>query len=397
MGVATSRPSRVKSPPMRTRCFIVLVAGFLFAQPGLRAADAPVRVFDTPEGGIQPKLAVDDAGTVHLVYYRGKGEGGDLFYVRKERDQDFIKPIRVNSIPRSAIAAGTIRGAQLAIDNTRRPCVVWNSSGLIDEKSKRAPSMFFSRLRDDGSGFEPQRVISGEWSVDGGGAVAADARGTLYVLWHSAPLGKSEGERKIFLRTSTDNGRTFDPETTISPPEIGVCPCCAMQAATDRAGNLYVVFRAANEASDRDITLLTSTNRGVSFQHSTVARWQVQSCPMSSMALAEIPAGILIGWETRQQVYFGLIEKGTASVTRITSPPGQAPQRKHPIFAPSSDGGFLCAWTENTGWQKGGSLAWQLFDGKLQPTAERGNAPGVPTWSFVGAYAEAGDHFVVVR
>ena len=391
-----ARAAGVCFPEMTNRSIITLIAGLLVSLPLLRAADAAVRVMDVPDGGIQPKLVIDEAGTVHLVYYQGKADGGDLFYVRKERDRGFTKPIRVNSIPRSAIAVGTIRGAQITVGRNRRPCVVWNSSNVIDEKSKR-PSMFFTRLRDDGDGFEPQRTISGDWSVDGGGAVAADRRGNLHVLWHSVPAGKTEDDRRVFLKTSTDDGITFHPEAVISPPDRGVCPCCAMQALTDREGNLYVVFRAASNAADRDITLLTSTNRGVSFRHSTVARWRVEGCPMSSMALAERPTGMLVAWETQQQVYFGVIERGAAVVRNITSPPGRAPSRKHPAFAPASDGGFLFAWTENTGWQKGGSMAWQSFDAALRPAAERGNAPGVPVWSFISAYTEAPNRFVIVR
>lgn len=382
---------------MTSPSLIAIIAGLLVTLQILNAADADVRILATPERGIQPKLVRDDAGTVHLVYYRGKDDGGDLFYTRKEPNREFTKPVRVNSIARSAIAAGTIRGAQIAVGRNRRVYVVWNSSNVIDEKSKRGPSMFFTRLLDDGAGFEPQRIISGDWPVDGGGAVAADRDGHLYVLWHSVPAGKTEDDRRMFLKTSSDDGITFRQEAVISPPDRGVCPCCAMQALVDRERNLYVVFRAARNAADRDITLLTSTNHGDSFQHSTVARWRVESCPMSSMALVEVPAGILAAWETQQQVYFGLIAKGTAVVSNITAPPGQAPSRKHPAFAPAPDGGFLFAWTEHTGWKKGGSMAWQLFDATLKPTGELGNAPGVAMWSFISAYPETPRGFVIVR
>ncbi len=382
---------------MTGRTLIALITAVIVSAPFLNAADPVVRIMDIPEGGIQPKLVRDDAGTVHLVYYRGKDDGGDLFYTRKELSREFTKPVLINSIPRSAIAAGTIRGAQIAVGRNHRVSVVWNSSNVIDERSKRGPSMFFARSNDDGTGFEPQRTISGDWSVDGGGAVTADREGHLYVLWHSAPAGKTEDDRRMFLKTSTDDGITFQPETVISPSDRGVCPCCAMQALVDREGNLYVVFRAARNAADRDITLLTSTNHGVSFQHSTVARWRVESCPMSSMAFTEIPTGVLAAWETQQQVYFGMIKRGTAMVSNITAPPGQAPSRKHPAFAPTFDGGFLFAWTEHTGWKKGGSMAWQLFDASLNPVGELANAPGVAMWSFISAYAAEPDHYVIVR
>ena len=43
-------------------------------------------------------------------------------------------------------------------------------------------------------------------------------------------------------------------------------------------------------------------------------------------------------------------------------------------------------WTEGTAWNKGGSLAWQLYDAAGQPSGQAGARPGVPTWS-VGAVA----------
>src|SRR4051794_4480365 len=91
------------------------------------AAAANVSVLRTPNGGIQPQAAVDASGTVHLIYYKGKDGAGDIFYVRQQLgDKDFSKPIQVNSQPGSAMAIGTIRGAQLAIGKNGRVQVIWN-------------------------------------------------------------------------------------------------------------------------------------------------------------------------------------------------------------------------------------------------------------------------------
>jgi len=39
------------------------------------------------------------------------------------------------------------------------------------------------------------------------------------------------------------------------------------------------------------------------------------------------------------------------------------------------------------GWNRGGAVAWQVFDKDGKPTAERGRSDGVPTWSLVTAFA----------
>ena len=66
--------------------------------------------------GIQPQVALDDRGVLHLVYYDGDALQGDLFYVQSsDFGANFSPALRVNSQAGSAIAAGTIRGAQLAL------------------------------------------------------------------------------------------------------------------------------------------------------------------------------------------------------------------------------------------------------------------------------------------
>lgn len=77
------------------------------------------------------------------------------------------------------------------------------------------------------------------------------------------------------------------------------------------------------------------------------------------------------------------------------SPPGEGKGRKHPRLAIASNGETLMAWTEGTGWQRGGSLAWQLFDSNGKALGEMHVQAGVPAWSF-GAVAPKPDGFVVL-
>jgi len=48
------------------------------------------------------------------------------------------------------------------------------------------------------------------------------------------------------------------------------------------------------------------------------------------------------------------------------------------------------------GWDRGGSVAWQVFDKDDKPTGASGRADGVPTWSLVAAFARPGGGFTVV-
>ena len=94
----------------------------------------------------------------------------------------------------------------------------------------------------------------------------------------------------------------------------------------------------------------------------------------------------MAAWETDGQVFFKDVAGSPAETPQ--APAGGSPEarRKHPRLAFGQDGSLLLVWTEGTAWNKGGSLAWQLYDAAGQPSGPAGARPGVPTWS-VGAVA----------
>src|SRR5882724_3753128 len=95
------------------------------------ATEAPtVTLLRAPDSGIQPQAAVDAKGVVHLIYFKGDPKGGDIFYVRREPGREqFSDPLQVNHQPSTAMALGTIRGAQLAVGKNGRVHVVWDGMG----------------------------------------------------------------------------------------------------------------------------------------------------------------------------------------------------------------------------------------------------------------------------
>src|SRR5207253_666330 len=81
----------------------------------------------------------------------------------------------------------------------------------------------------------------------------------------------------------------------------------------DENGALYVLYRAAETAIQRDIYLLVSTDHGKTFKGSKVDPWRTSMCPMSSMALGPAPGGVLAGWETEGRVRFGKVDTSSAA------------------------------------------------------------------------------------
>ncbi len=356
-----------------------------------------VKILKTPNNGLQPKVKVDQSGQVHLLYFKGRPEAGDLFYVRKSTNGKFTDPIKVNSIPGSAVSIGTIRGAQFTVGANNIVHVVWNGSIKTRSDSNSAPAMYYTQLMENKKEFEPQRVISEKWPVDGGGAITSDKRGNVYVFWHSASKGSEEKNRQVFLRVSSDGGKQFGEERVISPKGTGVCGCCAMQADSDSKGQIYVVYRTARNNKNRDISFLVSQDSGKTFQGKILDRWRLEACPMSSMSFGEVERGMLVGWETKNQVQIAPVAKGSVNAGKIISPSDSKKSSKHPVFAVSPEGNVLITWTEGTGWKKGGTIAWREYDSSMRPTSEVGRLPaGVSVWSFVASYYDANDGFFYI-
>lgn len=389
-------------PASRRPCPLGLLLCFLAA--GLNAADTTrVSLIRTPDDGIQPQAAVDSQGLVHLIFYKGDSGGGDIFYARQERGKEtFSKPIQVNSQSRSAMSAGTIRGAQLAVGKDGRVHVAWDGLGKGATRpmigGKQVSPSLYTRSNEAGTGFEPERnLITYAAGLDGGGSVAADGQGNVYVFWHAAKPGNTNGEagRAVFVAHSADDGKTFAPEKLATSRPTGACGCCGMKAFADSQGNVFALYRAASEMVNRDEMLLVSRDHAADFAIALAHPWKVAGCPMSSAFFSESRTGVLAAWETEGKVYFARVDPKTLKVSEPVSPPGSV-KRKHPVAVGNAQGEVLLGWTEGTGWNKGGAVAWQLYDAAGNPTSEKGRADGVPTWSLATAFAKPDGNFVII-
>jgi len=369
-------------------------------QPALHAA-GKVNLLRTPNGGLQPQAALDERGVLHLVYFTGEPQGGDIYYVRRDEGKtEFTSPMRVNSEAGSAVAVGTIRGAQLAVGKNERVHVAWN--GRHDPGGPGAP-MLYARMNDARTGFDPQRnVMRFSGGLDGGGSIAADKSGNVYVAWHGKGDKEGEENRRVWVARSTDEGKTFSSEAAAWNEPTGACGCCGMRAFADRQERVHLLYRAATERVNRDMYLLSSENHGQTFSGTLLDRWNLNACPMSSAALADGvtgPAGpseLLAAWETNGQVYFASLDPQNPRPISPIPAPGGTGKRKHPMIAANSRGETMLIWTEGTAWKKGGSLAWQLYDSQGKPVGEGGSEQGIPMWSFAAVIAENDGSFTII-
>jgi hypothetical protein len=366
-----------------------------------------------PNGGIQPEVAVDSAGVLHLLYFAGDPAGGDLFYVHSaDLGATFSTPARVNTQPGSAIATGTIRGGQLAIGRGGRIHVAWNGSdgalprGAVNPDMKKPGAPFlYARSTGDGARFEPQRNLNLHvYSLDGGGSIAADTAGNVYAAWHGNKEGDPRGEdqRKLWLTRSSDDGATFGEAAPAWDTPTGACSCCQTRLLATSSNGLALLYRSATNLTNRDVYLLTSRDSGRSFAGSRVQAWSLNACPMTSMSLASAGGRMMAAWETAGQVYHGAVDPSAGKIPVVVSAPvapaapGDVPGRKHPRVAMAQNGESILVWTERTGWARGGSFTWQVFDSAGRPSGPIGSGSPIPVWSFAAAIARPAGGFVVI-
>ena len=392
-----------------TRREVAITAAGLF----LRSAASPktsrerVKLLRVPNNGIQPQLIAAPRGPLHLVYYSGDPRAGDIYYVRSsDAAGTWSAPLKVNDSG-SAIAAGTIRGAQIALGKNDRVHVAWNGSGKAQPRGPLNPDsgeagqpMLYSRLNDVATAFEPQRnLMTHSFGLDGGGSVAADSAGNVYVAWHGIGQDEAKGElqgearRRVWIAKSDDDGQSFSREHSAWRERTGACGCCGMKVFADHRGDLLAMYRSAQQSVHRDVYLLRSTDKGNTFTGKLLHKWEINACPMSSMDFAGNNRNVIAAWETGGQVYW---DRVASPAPEPVAAPGEGKGRKHPRLAMNKNGELLLVWTEGTGWQRGGSIAWQHYDAAGKPTTEHGTAAGLPPWSFPAAAASLDGTFTIL-
>jgi hypothetical protein len=392
----------MNTTPLRQFGVSITCAIMLIASAADLRADAAIKTARVPDGGLQPQVCVDDRGALYLIYLKGEASASDIFYVRSsDAGKTWSTPIRVNSESGAAIATGTVRGAHLAIGRDARPHVAWMGSQKSTPRGPgNATPMLYARLADDGKSFEPQRnVLTERVGLDGGGSIAIDAKGHVFVGWHAPPTkGAGEGARAVWVARSDDGGRTFAKETLFSPGETGACACCGMRLFAD-GDKLLALYRAASEKIHRDMYLV-SQRENAKAAAQKIAAIDNPLCLMSTVSLTRGKAGVLAAWETDKQIEWGTVSAETGQIDRAAvhaiAGTGQG-GRKHPSIAANDRGQVLVAWAEGTGWQRGGSAGWQLFDAEGKPVANgAGRAEKLPVWSFAAPAALKDGTFLVL-
>lgn len=362
---------------------MLLLAAILLTQaPG-------VTILKTPNGGIQPQ-AVLRGREIHLIYYKGDPAAGDLEYVRSgDEGQTWTSAVAVNSIPRSAVALGNIRGGQIAIGPNGGIGVVWNGSGEAAKAfGKKDSPLLFAEMPAGKKAFSKALdMMGGTHELDGGATVAIDAKNVTYVIWHATDQdGKGEVDRAVWVAAKDPGEAKFTGPQRLEIGNLGACGCCSMKALGTASG-FDLLYRSATEMVNRDTWLIrrTATNAPTARR---IDPWKLNYCPMSTFSLA--PSGWL-AFETQGKIRVSRTDWESKIVE--LSGTGKA---KHPVLAVDGNQ-ILCAWTEGMSWSTGGTLRWAILDpdGKIVQRS-KGEVADVPRYSLVTAFPRKDGGFTIL-
>ncbi|HEY1080820.1 MAG TPA: hypothetical protein VGE29_01075 [Prosthecobacter sp.] len=354
--------------------------------------DAQVQVEALPEPGIQPQVVMAPGGLVHVVYLKGDPKGCDIRHSsRNVSGGAWSTPVTVNSASRSAIAAGTIRGAQIALGKDGCLQVVWNGSTIAEATKRGKAPLFHARLVPGAREFTQQQDLLGETTaLDGGASITANENGHVAVVWHASPAGTSgEQDRLVWVRYSADNGGSFSPAEPLNKVQAGVCACCSLRAHLDSDDNLTVIYRAAPSPEERGMHLITSKSG-----RSTLRKlddWKVRMCPMSSASLLPEAAGVRGAWENQGKITTALINQQSPHFVTL-----EARDAKHPVLSQNHRGQILISCVIGSGWSKAGRLHWELLEGNGTKVGV-GDGEKLPVWSYAAAYARPDGTFVILK
>ena len=125
---------------------------------GGRSFGAPRAVFESDGHADAPKIAVDDEGTVHLIYGESPGGPFDRYHIRYTRSIDgartFEKPRKISGPLKDAFASANFPA--LSLDSENSLYVLWE---LFPDRISRSRGLGFTYSADGGKTFALPSVV----------------------------------------------------------------------------------------------------------------------------------------------------------------------------------------------------------------------------------------------
>lgn len=246
--------------------------------------------------GIEAKRPVVAATVSGALYLLSVEKSGLTLRMSHDGGEHWMSPTTL-STPASTVTTSAENAPQLATHGMY-------AFALWQQRSDAAGTQLME-ARTTGMGAPPRATVitdkpAADKSYAGFATLAVAPNGDVYAAWLDGRdnTSVSTGTFNVYLARSTDHGATFQHNVRVATL---ACPCCRPSVAIAADGTVYVAYRHVYPDNERDIAVVTSTDRGDHFgQPVRVAndRWKLYGCPESGPVAAVQGSKLIVAWHT---------------------------------------------------------------------------------------------------
>ena len=336
----------------------------------------------TPFGGTVPSVVVFK-GTVYVLF----GKDSNAFCTQShDYGITFSPPVQVNHRPNSVTVGGE-RGPKALVTQDGTLHVLW----LGDYR--KGGGLWYTRSRDNGHTFEPERNLEDRPAGCDGAAIAGQGR-RLFAFWLDSRGGEDSQNPvtgTLVMATSADGGMSWSPTQEVRYDFPGrPCACCRLEAKVGPGDIVTVVFRTGYH-NIRDFYMLRATPSELprmACRRVSTDEWRLEGCPMMGASLvAQIDGSAIIAWMARGRVYWRWVLPH-GRIGDAVPVPGAGIQR-YPTFVDLGSGKQVLLWREAE------RICWVEIAKGAQASQRRGTLPSRGSNAF-GAFVDPRGRIVIV-
>ncbi len=224
-------------------------------------------------GALQPRIAVDPSGTVHVLWTHFIPEVGDMWYSQKPPGGSWSTPEHI---------LGPYHGGE-------NPKICADNEGGVHVVFERNEDIQYAYRSPTGTWSEPVNVSRSPSWYSWVPSVAVNSEGLVWVNWVEM------GQRAMYYSLKTLQGGWTTPD---SVPNIPGYPG-TNQILFDDFGNLHYLWQEIRGGSKNDIYYRVYTQKGVWEEEINLSLTEEESmAPDFTLG----PTGIHVVWEEREKM-----------------------------------------------------------------------------------------------